>query len=48
MDEYKKEYKDDYLAHLRGVIDISKIVAVQEDIDYYNILYRGYSRARLV
>jgi len=48
MNEYYDIYDNDYRKHLLGVIDISKIVATQGDVDYFNILYRGYSRARLV
>ena len=38
-----------YHDHLEGkVIDISKLIATQADVDYFNILYQGYTRIRLV
>ncbi len=37
-----------YRKHLLGkVIDISKVIATQADVDYFNILYRGNTRIRL-
>lgn len=46
--EYRSLYDSNYDKYLRGSILISKVIATQEDINYYNILFNGYSRARLI
>jgi len=38
-----------YKSNLQGkVIDISRVIATQADVDYFNILYRSHTRIRLV
>ncbi len=48
LNEYKSVYNNHYTQYLLGVIPISRIIASQEDIDYFNILFRGYTRIKLV
>jgi len=43
-----QRYKQ-FLKNLQGkVIDISKIIATQTDVNYFNILYGGHVRIKLV
>lgn len=48
LKEYKVVFYNDYWKNLKGRPVISRIIASQKDIDYFNILFKGFSKARLI
>ena len=45
--EYNSVFTNFYLKYLQGNIALSKYVATQRDVDYFNLLFRSYSKIKL-
>lgn len=45
--EYHSVYTNFYQKYLQGNIALSKYITTQRDADYFNILFRSYSRIKL-